>query len=133
MSTEQMNIEPKDDTKDETKIIEEVESDEKIPFELLLEILKKKIEKIELINKMNKISDEKKVEITKCVSSYLKVSSNLYQSENNEENKQIEYDYKVPEHCIPISGDIRLLNWEILGNFVQFDVITMDPPWQLGK
>jgi mRNA m6A methyltransferase catalytic subunit len=40
--------------------------------------------------------------------------------------------FKVPEFCIPIRKDVRLVDWDALGKAAQFDVITMDPPWQLA-
>lgn len=47
--------------------------------------------------------------------------------------------WKPPLHCVPICGDVRTINFDKLRN-VQlaargklFDVITMDPPWQLAS
>jgi mRNA (2'-O-methyladenosine-N6-)-methyltransferase len=40
--------------------------------------------------------------------------------------------FDIPPHCIPIRGDVRLIKWKELGAEVQFDVIMMDPPWQLA-
>ena len=33
---------------------------------------------------------------------------------------------------MPIRADVRLFDWAALGAQVQFDVIVMDPPWQLA-
>eukprot|EP00958_Prasinococcus_capsulatus_P017006 scaffold1906_cov403-Prasinococcus_capsulatus_cf.AAC.7 len=41
-------------------------------------------------------------------------------------------EWQVPEHCIPIRGDVREVAWEKLAGKCQFDVIMMDPPWQLA-
>lgn len=38
---------------------------------------------------------------------------------------------QVPNHCIPLRADVTSLDWVKLGSVAQFDVITMDPPWQL--
>lgn len=66
-----------------------------------------------------------KIDTTKTLAPYLKVSFNtIFQSENKEEES---FD-KVPEHCIPIQADVRFINWQKLGESVQFDVIVMDPP-----
>eukprot|EP01027_Heterolobosea_sp_BB2_P004415 GEZU01006750.1.p1 GENE.GEZU01006750.1~~GEZU01006750.1.p1 ORF type:complete len:351 (-),score=103.34 GEZU01006750.1:417-1448(-) len=40
--------------------------------------------------------------------------------------------YQVPEHCIPIRADVTSFNWKELARATKFDVITMDPPWQLA-
>ena len=40
--------------------------------------------------------------------------------------------FEVPKHSVPIRADVRLFDWEALGSAVQFDVILMDPPWQLA-
>lgn len=41
--------------------------------------------------------------------------------------------FTAPEHCIPIRADVRDLDWPLLYNNAQFDVIVMDPPWQLAS
>ncbi len=46
------------------------------------------------------------------------------------EEKSIEY--KVPEHCVPIRADVTTFDWKALASIAQFDVILMDPPWQLA-
>lgn len=40
---------------------------------------------------------------------------------------------QVPAHCIPIPADVTTFNWTRLANATQFDVIMLDPPWQLAS
>lgn len=40
--------------------------------------------------------------------------------------------WQVPPHCIPILADVRSYDWRQLYRACQFDVIVMDPPWQLA-
>lgn len=42
-------------------------------------------------------------------------------------------DWQVPPHCIPIQADVTTFDWARLYSEVQFDVIMMDPPWQLAS
>merc|ERR1712232_667273 len=42
-------------------------------------------------------------------------------------------EYKIPDNSIPIRCDIRTFPWKKLGNWCKFDVILMDPPWQLAS
>jgi len=37
-----------------------------------------------------------------------------------------------PPHCVPIRADVRSFDFESLGAVAQFDVIVLDPPWQLA-
>lgn len=39
---------------------------------------------------------------------------------------------QVPPHCVPIHANVTTYNWGQLYNHTQFDVIMMDPPWQLA-
>ena len=41
-------------------------------------------------------------------------------------------EWQVPEQCIPIHTNVTLFDWKKLYNVEQFDVIMMDPPWQLA-
>lgn len=41
-------------------------------------------------------------------------------------------EWHVPPHCIPIHANVVTYNWERLYSRVSFDVIMMDPPWQLA-
>ncbi|PRP76744.1 hypothetical protein PROFUN_11747 [Planoprotostelium fungivorum] len=52
--------------------------------------------------------------------------------ENDENNEELEL-FRVPEFCIPIRKDVRMVDWDAIAKEVQFDVITMDPPWQLAS
>jgi len=50
------------------------------------------------------------------------------------DEEEIEYEiFHIPEHCIPIRKDVRFVDWDALSNEIQFDVIMMDPPWQLAS
>jgi len=39
---------------------------------------------------------------------------------------------QVPPHCIPIHANVTTYDWRRLIASTQFDVIMMDPPWQLA-
>ena len=41
-------------------------------------------------------------------------------------------EWQVPPHCIPIHTNVTSYDWTGLGAACQFDVIMMDPPWQLA-
>lgn len=41
-------------------------------------------------------------------------------------------EWQVPPHCIPIHTDVVRYDWTALSRACQFDVIMMDPPWQLA-
>ena len=40
--------------------------------------------------------------------------------------------FQVPPQCIPIHANVTLYDWRPLAAACQFDVIMMDPPWQLA-
>ncbi|EIE19881.1 MT-A70-domain-containing protein [Coccomyxa subellipsoidea C-169] len=40
--------------------------------------------------------------------------------------------WQVPPHCIPIHANVMTYDWTTLITTTQFDVIMMDPPWQLA-
>ncbi|KAJ2725793.1 hypothetical protein GGI07_001000 [Coemansia sp. Benny D115] len=42
-------------------------------------------------------------------------------------------EFKAPEWSVPIRANVMNFDWERLGNACQFDVILMDPPWQLAS
>ncbi len=49
------------------------------------------------------------------------------------QGEDFEFEFReIPEHCVPIRADVRGYNWKELASQVQFDVIIMDPPWQLA-
>lgn len=39
---------------------------------------------------------------------------------------------QVPPHCIPIHANVTTYDWSRLYDSCQFDVVMMDPPWQLA-
>jgi mRNA (2'-O-methyladenosine-N6-)-methyltransferase len=41
-------------------------------------------------------------------------------------------EWQVPPHCIPIHANIITFDWSRLYSVTSFDVIMMDPPWQLA-
>jgi mRNA (2'-O-methyladenosine-N6-)-methyltransferase len=41
-------------------------------------------------------------------------------------------EWEVPPHCIPIHANVTTFDWSRLASVTQFDVIMMDPPWQLA-
>lgn len=41
-------------------------------------------------------------------------------------------EWQVPPHCVPIHSNVTTYNWSSLCSATQFDVIMMDPPWQLA-
>ena len=41
-------------------------------------------------------------------------------------------EWQVPPHCIPIHANVMTYDWSKLSSLLQFDVIMMDPPWQLA-
>lgn len=41
-------------------------------------------------------------------------------------------EWQVPQYCIPIHTNVVTYDWGPLSQATQFDVIMMDPPWQLA-
>jgi mRNA (2'-O-methyladenosine-N6-)-methyltransferase len=41
-------------------------------------------------------------------------------------------EWQVPPHCVPIHANVTTFDWSRLYNLTSFDVIMMDPPWQLA-
>lgn len=39
---------------------------------------------------------------------------------------------QIPPHSVPILADVTSFDWDSLYRTTQFDVIMMDPPWQLA-
>jgi hypothetical protein len=39
---------------------------------------------------------------------------------------------QVPPHCVPIHANVTTYDWGPLMAATQFDVVLMDPPWQLA-
>ncbi|GBF91502.1 hypothetical protein Rsub_04242 [Raphidocelis subcapitata] len=40
--------------------------------------------------------------------------------------------WRVPPHCVPIHANVTTFDWAALAAASQFDVVMMDPPWQLA-
>ncbi|GIL94910.1 hypothetical protein Vretimale_985, partial [Volvox reticuliferus] len=41
-------------------------------------------------------------------------------------------EWQVPPHCVPIHANVTTFDWPSLYQHCQFDVVMMDPPWQLA-
>ncbi|CAG8463927.1 23825_t:CDS:2, partial [Gigaspora rosea] len=41
-------------------------------------------------------------------------------------------EFEAPEWCVPIKADVLTFEWDVFAKECQFDVILMDPPWQLA-
>jgi len=41
-------------------------------------------------------------------------------------------EWQVPPHCIPVHANVTTYDWSRISSAAQFDVIMMDPPWQLA-
>ena len=41
-------------------------------------------------------------------------------------------EWQVPPHCVPIHANVTTYDWQPLAQATQFDVVMMDPPWQLA-
>ncbi|KAI8363358.1 MT-A70-domain-containing protein [Mortierella sp. GBAus27b] len=41
-------------------------------------------------------------------------------------------EFEAPEWCVPIKANVMTYDWDSLAAELQFDVILMDPPWQLA-
>ncbi|KAG0228144.1 hypothetical protein BGW42_002351 [Actinomortierella wolfii] len=48
-----------------------------------------------------------------------------------EEEEDLE-EFEAPEWCVPIKANVMTFDWDSLAAECQFDVILMDPPWQLA-
>ncbi|KAG0278471.1 hypothetical protein BGZ95_003932 [Linnemannia exigua] len=51
--------------------------------------------------------------------------------EEEEEGDDLE-EFEAPEWCVPIKANVMTYDWDSLAAECQFDVILMDPPWQLA-
>eukprot|EP01121_Diplochlamys_sp_Union-15-3_P019187 TRINITY_DN7169_c0_g1_i1.p1 TRINITY_DN7169_c0_g1~~TRINITY_DN7169_c0_g1_i1.p1 ORF type:complete len:276 (-),score=53.99 TRINITY_DN7169_c0_g1_i1:1-828(-) len=79
----------------------------------------------------------KEEQLKQMISDVKQAISVLQEELGNEADAEAEDEYQIetfniPPHCVPIRCDVRYLDWEALGKEVQFDVITMDPPWKLA-
>jgi mRNA m6A methyltransferase catalytic subunit len=52
--------------------------------------------------------------------------------ENELSNTTFE-QFEAPEYCVPIRANVLDFEWDELSKSCQFDVIIMDPPWQLAS
>ncbi|KAJ3006730.1 hypothetical protein HKX48_009496 [Thoreauomyces humboldtii] len=51
-----------------------------------------------------------------------------------EEEEEIDYsNFDAPTWCVPIKTNVMTFEWATLAKASQFDVILMDPPWQLAS
>ncbi|DBA71464.1 TPA: hypothetical protein ACH3X2_011260 [Trebouxia sp. C0005] len=41
-------------------------------------------------------------------------------------------EWQVPPHCVPIHANVTTYDWQPLAQATQFDIVMMDPPWQLA-
>ncbi|KAG0350076.1 hypothetical protein BG005_010371 [Podila minutissima] len=51
--------------------------------------------------------------------------------DEEEEGDDLE-EFEAPEWCVPIKANVMTYDWDSLAAECQFDVILMDPPWQLA-
>ncbi|KAL2914800.1 hypothetical protein HK105_205731 [Polyrhizophydium stewartii] len=42
-------------------------------------------------------------------------------------------EFEAPEWCVPIKANVLDFEWDALAEACQFDIICMDPPWQLAS
>ncbi|KAK3812855.1 MAG: MT-A70-domain-containing protein [Benniella sp.] len=54
------------------------------------------------------------------------------EDENADEDEDDLEEFEAPEWCIPIKANVMTYEWDSLAAECQFDVILMDPPWQLA-
>ncbi|KAJ3036579.1 hypothetical protein HDV00_002539 [Rhizophlyctis rosea] len=53
---------------------------------------------------------------------------------DNDGEEDINYEeFEAPEWCVPIKANVLDFEWDELAATCQFDVISMDPPWQLAS
>ncbi|KAF9959571.1 hypothetical protein BGZ70_008806 [Mortierella alpina] len=53
------------------------------------------------------------------------------EEDGDEEGDDLE-EFEAPEWCVPIKANVMTYDWDSLASECQFDVILMDPPWQLA-
>lgn len=69
-----------------------------------------------------------------------KVDGEDYNGSMEEEEEQETYDvdlidpkeWMVPPQCIPVHANVTTFDWKPMYEHTKFDVIMMDPPWQLA-
>eukprot|EP01114_Cavostelium_apophysatum_P000164 TRINITY_DN10166_c0_g1_i1.p1 TRINITY_DN10166_c0_g1~~TRINITY_DN10166_c0_g1_i1.p1 ORF type:complete len:305 (+),score=60.89 TRINITY_DN10166_c0_g1_i1:77-916(+) len=89
------------------------------------------------VSEVNQMESDELVSSIKLVKRQIEaLEADLGEGANDKEDEEEEeYEletFAVPEHCIPIRGDVRTVNFADLSKELQFDVILMDPPWQLA-
>ncbi|OMJ19931.1 N6-adenosine-methyltransferase 70 kDa subunit [Smittium culicis] len=57
------------------------------------------------------------------------------QSESTKKDDKVEEaeEFYAPTYCVPIKANVMDFEWSTLAKACQFDVILMDPPWQLAS
>ncbi|OMJ07617.1 N6-adenosine-methyltransferase 70 kDa subunit [Smittium culicis] len=57
------------------------------------------------------------------------------QSESTKKDDKVEEaeEFYAPTYCVPIKANVMDFEWNTLAKACQFDVILMDPPWQLAS
>ncbi|KAJ3163076.1 hypothetical protein HDU86_002245 [Geranomyces michiganensis] len=51
-----------------------------------------------------------------------------------DDDEEIDYsNFDAPTWCVPIKANVVTFEWAALASAAQFDVILMDPPWQLAS
>ncbi|KAG0209550.1 hypothetical protein BGX28_010248 [Mortierella sp. GBA30] len=53
------------------------------------------------------------------------------EEDGDEDGDDLE-EFEAPEWCVPIKANVMTYDWDSLAAECQFDVILMDPPWQLA-
>ncbi|KAF9156719.1 hypothetical protein BG015_002078 [Linnemannia schmuckeri] len=53
------------------------------------------------------------------------------EEDGDDEGDDLE-EFEAPEWCVPIKANVMTYDWDSLAAECQFDVILMDPPWQLA-
>ncbi|KAK3822039.1 MAG: MT-A70-domain-containing protein [Linnemannia elongata] len=53
------------------------------------------------------------------------------EDDGDDEGDDLE-EFEAPEWCVPIKANVMTYDWDSLAAECQFDVILMDPPWQLA-
>nr|CAG8648076.1 14798_t:CDS:2 [Entrophospora candida] len=97
----------------------------------------------EIKEQINKLQDEiSKLEKILAISGTNDTNNTLTDNGENDKGKALETDeikeeicweeFEAPEWCIPIKADVLTFEWDELARDCQFDVILMDPPWQLA-
>jgi mRNA (2'-O-methyladenosine-N6-)-methyltransferase len=67
---------------------------------------------------------------------YAKQAEILKEIKELEQELDLEIDleeFQAPEWCVPIKANVLDFEWDLLAKSCQFDVISMDPPWQLAS